>query len=178
MVFAPKINNSFQFDSKTFIDKLEQKNGIRRKKLEEQKEEYIQAQQEKFKKDCTFRPKINKSRSVKARKVEDMLRWKEELDKKLEQNKKEMEVNYSFAPQINKTSVPKRVSSIQDYDNAGDRMFKEHQMKQEQKKSEQGTGEFSTSHLNLIKTKMKQKMKKKQPVIINEYPELNKYLQK
>lgn len=64
-------------------------------------------------KECTFKPKINKSRSVSKRNIDDIFMWREQLNKKLEQSKADYEEHYSFTPKINpKSRRAKKMSSI------------------------------------------------------------------
>lgn len=134
MTFKPRINPNSANISKGLLDQSNfsvVNKDDRIKMLQQEKE---QKEEELIKKECTFKPSINKGHNNGPRSLNDLYKWKEKMEHKMKQTKKEkekeMKKEYTFVPNINKNGKERRDL---EYDHSGARLYAIHMMKMDEK---------------------------------------------
>ena len=134
LTFTPKINKSYNKTNLRFLEKIKFEEKNRKKKLKIKKKKLVEKKEKEFFINCTFSPQINKNEKMK-RSIQDLFLWKKKNDKKNEEKKKLLEIDYSFKPKLCQKSVGVR-NEIFQYDNPGERLYNVFKIKNDNKNFE------------------------------------------
>lgn len=130
MTFTPNINPKSANMGKNGLDVNAVDLRAKEEKIKHLQMEKQQKEEEKLKKECTFKPSINKIENDKPRSLNDLYKWKERMEVKINKTKNEreneMKKEYTFSPNINKSFNDRR---DQGYENPGDRLYAIHKVK-------------------------------------------------